>query len=213
MLNHLEAKKKNFNKDIYDLHNPHLLQAIFTIAFFSGARISELTFSNMKKFTHCKALKLKHNIWFGLEQFSILKSTTKADQFGLRSDLHFGRTNHHIACPVTIMKNYFNARKAAMEALDDDAYLFACRQSNGIIAAMTDYQFRAALKKVMSELGEKSTIGWNFRVGMATTAFKQGVSETQIKMLGRWSSDAYLRYLRNDADVGSSLSEKLVHGL
>jgi hypothetical protein len=138
MLNHLEAKKKNFNKDIYDLHNPHLLQAIFTIAFFSGARISELTFSNMKKFTHCKALKLKHNIWFGLEQFSILKSTTKADQFGLRSDLHFGRTNHHIACPVTIMKNYFNARKAAMEALDDDAYLFACRQSNGIIAAMTD---------------------------------------------------------------------------
>jgi hypothetical protein len=54
------------------------------------------------------------------------------------------------------------------------------------------------MKKCLHTLGIEETqyASHSFRIGMATTCAMKGVSDDQIKMYGRWKSDAYARYIR-----------------
>ena len=69
---------------------------------------------------------------------------------------------------------------------------------------LTSFQFSAILKKALNVLGVKNGNYklHSFRIGMATTYAKEGVpdkkktTKNKIKLLGRWSSDSYLRYIR-----------------
>ena len=36
----------------------------------------------------------------------------------------------------------------------------------------------------------------SFRIGATTTAAEHGIQDSTIKILGRWKSDAYLRYIK-----------------
>ena len=38
--------------------------------------------------------------------------------------------------------------------------------------------------------------GHSFRIGAATTTAERGIQDSTIKILGRWKSDAYLRYIK-----------------
>ena len=38
--------------------------------------------------------------------------------------------------------------------------------------------------------------GHSFRIGAATSAVAAGIPEAQIILMGRWSSDAYKKYIR-----------------
>ena len=52
----------------------------------------------------------------------------------------------------------------------------------------------------------------SFRIGAATSAIETGISDVQVKMLGRWKSNAYQRYVRTSPEKLASLSKKLVSG-
>ena len=52
--------------------------------------------------------------------------------------------------------------------------------------------------------------GNNFWIGAVTTAAGQGVQDHLMKTLGRWSSDAYQRYIRTPVHTILSVSEKFV---
>jgi len=51
--------------------------------------------------------------------------------------------------------------------------------------------------------------GHSFWIGAATTAAQVGVEDATIKMLGRWESAAYQRYIRTPRDQLASLSSRL----
>ena len=51
--------------------------------------------------------------------------------------------------------------------------------------------------------------GHSFRIGAVTTAAQVGVEDATIKMLGRWESSAYQRYIRTPRDHLASLSSRL----
>ena len=60
-----------------------------------------------------------------------------------------------------------------------------------------------------SGVDTKKYAGHSFRIGAATTANHQGISEATIKMLGRWESSAYLRYRKTPRGQLASTSSKL----
>lgn len=52
--------------------------------------------------------------------------------------------------------------------------------------------------------------GHSFRVGAATTAARVGIQDATIKMLGRWRSTAYQRYIRTPQSELATFSSRLL---
>ena len=53
----------------------------------------------------------------------------------------------------------------------------------------------------------------SFQTVAATSSIEAGISDVQVKMLGRWKSDAYQCYIRTPLDELASLSKKMISGL
>ena len=53
--------------------------------------------------------------------------------------------------------------------------------------------------------------GHSFRIGAATTALRAGISDANIKMLGRWESSAYQLYLKTPREELASVSTMLAN--
>ncbi|KAK0136681.1 hypothetical protein N1851_027128 [Merluccius polli] len=58
------------------------------------------------------------------------------------------------------------------------------------------HHFRQILSR--SGIPPEPYSGHSFRIGAASTASRQGIPDNVTKILGRWSSTAYLTYVRND---------------
>ena len=52
----------------------------------------------------------------------------------------------------------------------------------------------------------------SFRIGAATSAIDAGISDAQVKMLGRWRSNAYQLYTKTPPSELAKLSKKLAAG-
>ena len=63
---------------------------------------------------------------------------------------------------------------------------------------ITRAEFNAQLKIALQfcSFDPKYFKSHSFRIGAATTAAMQGLSDSQICQLGRWKSDAFKRYIR-----------------
>ena len=70
----------------------------------------------------------------------------------------------------------------------------------------------ARLADTLREAGIDSK-GYNthsFLIGVATTANEKGISDVNIKMLGRWKSNAYQQYVWMPQEQLANLSKQLV---
>jgi hypothetical protein len=76
-----------------------------------------------------------------------------------------------------------------------DSYMLVLRKSH----------FVSTTKLILAMSGHDPSLysGHSFRAGSATTGASAGFSAWELKMLGRWSSNAYQIYLRNPELVGA----------
>ena len=120
-----------------------------------------------------------------LIQITIKQS--KADQFKKGAQIYLGKTTHAI-CPVRALVHYLTRQGSAPGPL----FLFSDNKW------LTRGAFSTALNRALEEL-KMDPSKYNthsFRIGAATSAKQAGVSDSHLKVLGRWKSDAYKKYIR-----------------
>ena len=90
--------------------------------------------------------------------------------------------------PFNILQEFLIARGHVQAPL--------CSRPDG--TPMVRHEFDAALKSLLifSGLNTSHFKGHSFRIGSATAAAMRGESDAQIRAAGRWSSDAFKRYIR-----------------
>lgn len=167
-----------------------LLRAMFTLSFFAFLRIGEITKTGTGSTQH-------------IIQFSNITMDTKHKKpkemvLSLRYFKHHSSrrpVNLKIVCqkcknicPVSAMKSFRKARGSTPGPL----FTF-----DGVTPITQSY-YTSRLKEVVSFIGLDTSMykPHSFRIGAASTAFQCQIPEENIRLMGRWNSDAVKRYFR-----------------
>ena len=126
---------------------------------------------------------------------------SKTDPFRRGVSVFLGVTGCTL-CPVAAILDYMVRRGSA-------AGPFFSFSDGGFL---TRDRFVQEVRAALSCAGVDSSAfaGHSFRIGAATTAARKGIPDSTIKMLGRWESAAYTRYIRTPRDSLASISRVLV---
>ena len=161
-----------------------MFMAAVLAAFFGLLRISEYTSPTGSRFDPSLHLT-RDDISFNRKasiMFLRIKGS-KTDPFRIGHIIRISSTSA-LLCPVTAMRSYLRSLPS------DKLPLF--RLDNGVF--LTRRHIMLLLRQALPNIGNIST--HSFRIGGASAALSAGASDALIKILGRWSSDSYVRYLR-----------------
>lgn len=101
-----------------------------------------------------------------------------------------------ILCPVQLILSYVSLRGHS------PGPLFCWPDGKAISWTFFIAQLNAALK--FNNLDSSVYKGDSFRIGAASWAAAKGFSDSQIRLLGRWKSNAFLRYIRTPCLASSA---------
>ena len=164
-----------------------MFKAMCTTAFYAFMRIGEIT-----------ATKQAHDV-IQLSQVTMLST---ASGFIASVKLTFHQFKHHYnqppvsiiiprqagVCPVENLLRYFSLRGSAPGPL--------FQHLTGVPVNRTEFDEWLARVITHCRLDSTKYKGHSFRIGAASHAAACGYSDSQIRLLGRWKSDAFKRYIR-----------------
>ena len=180
-----------------------MMWAACCVAFFGCLRCSEFTAPNRTSYDptiHLSYSDVVVDSKISPSMVFLYIKQSKTDTTREGAQIVLGLTGKEV-CPVKALLPYMVVRGAQPGPLfitADNRYL-------------TQPLFRSALHSLLKQIGLCAE--WfnthSFRIGAATTGEAVGFSETQIKTLGRWRSNAYQRYIRPSPSQLAMLSKKL----
>ena len=179
---------------LVDLHYERkLFKAIFTTAFYSLARIGELVNYNgnhLEDLIQLSDLNFEKN---GEEiiRFFLTFRTFKHNAFGKPHVITVDTLQSSQCCPVNHLHNYLSLRGPQAGCL----FLTA----NGLPLSRRHFDNITQRCLRFCDLDLSRYKGHSFRIGGASYAATKGFSDAQIRLLGRWKSDAFRRYIRSPA--------------
>lgn len=181
--------------------NDQMLWAAMCLGFFGFLRAGE--FTTNKTFDpnydlSCQDISIDSHTNPSLIRVKIKRS--KTDQFCVGAFIFLARTDVDL-CPVTAILNYLQIRPPTPGPL----FIF----DDG--SPLSKPRLRLALNSTLSAAGIDPTFykGHSFRIGAATTAAAQGIQDSLIQKLGRWSSNAFTLYIRTPEHELSVVSKIL----
>ena len=169
-------------------YKKRLLSAMCSLAFFAFLRIGELTITTSQ---HVNLIKITQ-----LDRLVDKKGTVKALQRSLFQYKHSDPGQpfviyiypENVCCPVQLLLEYISLRG------NTPGPLFCWPDGRPISRAFFTEQLNAALK--INNLDCSLYKAHSFRIGAASWAAAKGFSDSQIRLLGRWKSNAFLKYIR-----------------
>ena len=163
-------------------YDARMLWAACTAAFFGLLRVSEYTSpttSTVAQSTLCRChLTFSENY----SQATILLPISKTDQFGRGASVRLFALPSPL-CPVSALAHYSAVRTEQPGPL----FIF----SDGTF--LTRGHIVGVLRRVFPMQPDTNT--HSFRIGGASALATAGVPEYIIQIIGRWSSDSFLRYI------------------
>ncbi|XP_073768545.1 uncharacterized protein [Danio rerio] len=205
-LNILTKCIHTLRKGYQSINTARTLDTMFTLAFFGFLRCSEITTTS--KFNPSIHPTISDLTVLDKETISFFVKQSKTDQI---------RKGHHIYIfDIPSPIHHFQTLLAFLQfrKLQDPnprSPLFTDDYNRPV----TRFWFQKHLKEILrlSGLSPDSFSSHSFRIGAATTAAHNGLSQSQIQALGRWSSDAFNSYIRFSRphlkEAQSSLTRRL----
>ena len=186
ILDRLVAALSHITLSVYEMT---LFRAMFLLAFNAYARIGEITTTN--------AFSLSTVLQYGdvtihgkCGQPSKVSVTFRHFKHNLTSSPHvisFGHGPTAVSAVQSVV-DYMKARGA------NAGPLFCHVQGCSVSRLAFDRLLHRALK--FCNLDSARYKGHSFRIGAATHAAQSNLSDSQIRALGRWSSNAFRKYIR-----------------
>ena len=181
-----------------------MIWAACCTAYFGLLRVSEFTTSSPNHFNASTDLLLSDIALDSHAEPQVIRITlkqSKTDQYRKGTHVYLGKTSHQV-CPVKALTQYLTRRGSKPGPL----FILPTNQS------MTRVMFSTALKKAFQKLNmhPHHFNTHSFRIGAATSAKRAGISDSHLKALGRWRSNAYLKYVRLSPQDLTNLSRSLV---
>ena len=180
-----------------------MLWAACTLAFFGFFRSGEITVPSDQGFdptVHLTTRDVQVDSRNSPSMLCIHLKQSKTDPFRAGAKIWIGKTGD-ILCPVTAVLSYLAAHPGG------DGALFVFQNGR----PLTRSRLVKELHQGLQEMGmDPSTYsGHSFRIGAATTAHAAGMEDSTIRMLGRWESDAVMKYIRTPPESLAQLTQRL----
>lgn len=171
-----------------------LLSTVCCVAFFGFLRCGE--FTCQVSFDPTVHLCIHDVSFYNNDAFATLQlKTSKTDPFRRGVTIYLHSITDRI-CPVKALRKYIDARRAS--GATSLHPLFVNPENN----VLQRGYFLSKLKELLSRLGLAASdySGHSFRIGAATSAANAQVEDHLIKVLGRWHSDSYSRYIHTSRE-------------
>ena len=176
-----------------------MLRTAASLAFFGLLRCSEFSTASRSSFDASYTL-LVNDISFSRDGtiMHVRIKASKTDPFREGCTIRVAAVGTAV-CPVSLMRQYLRCHPTG------SGPLFVWR--SGFFLIRNDIVL--LLRRCFPGVTNINT--HSFRIGGASAAASAGIPDSQIQILGRWSSDAYRRYLHlSDASVHAMCS-RLLH--
>ena len=172
----LRALLRQIDRSHWAIYDRCLFRAMFLLAFHFGLRLGEITDS-------------PHNL---ARESVVLAGATLRLTFNSFKHAVGPPITHEVVssyspiCPVAAIKSFLVWRGSSPGPL----FLLAGK-------SVKPYTFNSTLKSLLCQCNIQERItSHSFRIGAATWWAQLNYSEARIKQLGRWRSNAFLKYIR-----------------
>ena len=181
----LSALIKALDHTVQNQYLRHLFQAMFALAFHAFLRIGEMTIQKVG--AHNPNLLTLADVSLSGQTLTVhFRSYKHSD--GHPFSLQIAVQPLGSPCAVTLLQRYLRERGTL------SGPLFQSSPGMPVTRAAFSNQLLHALQ--FCRLDPNRFKSHSFRIGAATTAHTMGFSDSKIRQLGRWKSNAFLKYIR-----------------
>ena len=185
-------------------HDNKLLWAASCLCFFGFLRSGEVVMPSEGDYdpeVHLCYQDVRVDNYHNPGYLQVRLKESKTDPFRQGVNVYVGAT-HSELCPVAAVLSFMVARgnqPGPLVTREDGKFL-------------TKAKFVTEVRRVLKEASfpAEKYAGHSFRIGAATAAGRCGIQDSLIKMLGRWESSAYKRYIRTPPEILCGVAKQLV---
>ncbi|XP_052226643.1 integrase/recombinase xerD homolog isoform X2 [Dreissena polymorpha] len=174
--------------NIKDHYHRVLLKAMFLMAFFGLFRVGELSLSHNGHQNTISRQDLTFLYTDSKLSSAVVTIRNYKHSKGQCTSIPLASQSNKQLCPVRALFKYIRLCPS------DTGPLF--KFANGEPVTATFFRSNLRTCVVASQLSPHRYTSHSFRIGGATHAHSQNMSASQIQQLGRWKSNAYLKYIR-----------------
>lgn len=163
-----------------------MFKSMFLLAFYAFLRVGEMTAS---KGDGKHTLQIDNLSLVGNGGTAGLSITFQSFKHGKKpASILIERQVNELNCPVQAWRDYVavRGRKAGC--------LFI--KPNGEPVSRNEFSSKLALALKACQLSSELYKSHSFRIGAATYCAGKGFNDAKIRALGRWNSDAFVKYIR-----------------
>ena len=185
LLGQLIASSRSVVEDNYTLH---MFKAMLSLAYFALLRVSEVVAAP----THHTDHRLKmQDVVISQTELVIVFRSYKHSQPGKSFTLAVPRQSPKSICPVHLVKRFVKERGPASGPL----FVFPGAEEP------SPSWFKSTLRDTVAAAGlsDQHITSHSFRIGRVRDMAIAGYSSTEIRLAGRWRSDAFQKYMRVSA--------------